>query len=213
MTPALPFSTRFWLFIYGYPNIAGALFGLIGLLLLFAGVIASGWVYIVAGLYGLGYLLAWQLAPRELHLAIAREVHAENLLAELDSLVDKTRKRLPQEAILRLERLRGTLADLLPRLAEGTGFSHEGHSVERTVRDYLPATLENYLQLPSAFARMHVLRDGKTARDMLLDQLDLLSAQMHSMLASVLSDDARALTENGIFLEQKFKPYDFFQTH
>ncbi|MDP2787408.1 MAG: hypothetical protein Q8O79_04965 [Pseudomonadota bacterium] len=211
MTPSLPFSLRFWLFLYGYPNIAGSALGLVGLALFFLGIIGPGWPYIVAGLYGLGWVLAWQLAPREMHLEIAREARAEALLGELENLIKRVHKHLPREAQVLLQSLRQTLAELLPRLADNTVFSQEGHTVEKTVRDYLPATLENYLHLPPAFARMHTLKDGKTAQSMLLDQLGLLDDQMRQMLANALRDDARALAENGAFLEQKFKPVDFFR--
>ncbi len=210
MKQKLPFSTRFWLFLYGYPNITGAMLGLLGLGLYFAQVIGPGWPWIVCGLYGLGWMLAWQLAPREMHLEITREACAEALLDELENLVRRVNKRLPKEAQHLLNSLRQTLLELLPRLTDDTVFSHEGHSVEKTVRNYLPATLENYLRLPPAFAHMHVLKEGKTAQAMLLEQLTLLDTQMRQMLANALRDDARALAENGAFLEQKFRPLDFF---
>jgi hypothetical protein len=209
--PGLPLSLRFWLFLYGYPNIAGSALGLGGLALFFLGIIGPGWPFIVAGLYGLGWLLAWQLAPQEMHLEIAREARAEALLSELENLIKRVHSHLPREAQVLLESLRQTLAELLPRLADNTVFSQEGHNVEKTVRDYLPVTLENYLHLPPAFARMHVLKAGKTAQAMLLEQLGLLDGQMSQMLANVLQDDARALAANGAFLEQKFQPVDFFR--
>jgi len=211
MSPRLPIAIRIWLYLYGYPNILGSLFGLVGLGLYFFGLIGPGWGYLVAGLYALGALLAWQLAPATPHLAIAREAHAEVLLDELDQLVRRVGKRLPKTAQERLENLRRTLAELLPRLGEHTVFSQEGHSVEKTVREYLPATLENYLRLPPAFAHLHPLQGGKTAETMLLEQLSLLDARMQEMLANALAEDARALAENGAFLEQRFRPYDFFQ--
>lgn len=211
MNGTLPLTLRFWLFLYGFPNIAGSFLGLLGLGLFFLGVIGPGWPAIVAGLYGLGWLLAWQLAPREPHLEIAREVQAEALLEELDTLLRRTRKQLPREALPLLDSLRQTLGELLPRLVESAHFTQEGHSVENTVCDYLPATLENYLRLPPAFARMHTMKNGKTAQAMLLEQLTLLDGQMRQMLVNALKDDASALAENGAFLEQKFRPYDFFR--
>ncbi|MCA1938567.1 MAG: hypothetical protein LDL29_07865 [Dechloromonas sp.] len=213
MTPPLPLATRIWLYLYGYPNILGSLLGLAGLGLYFFGLIGPGWGYLVAGLYMLGALLAWQLAPATPHLAFAREAHAEALLEELELLVRRVRKRLPKSAQERLENLHRTLAELLPRLGEHTVFSEEGHSVEKTVREYLPATLESYLRLPPAFAHIHPLQGGKTAETMLLDQLTLLEERMQLMLTSALAEDARALAENGAFLEHRFRPYDFFKAH
>lgn len=211
MTTRLSPLTRVWLFLYGYPNIVGCVLGLAGLGLYFGGLIGPGWGYLVAGLYALGWLVAWQLAPATPQLAIAREAHADALLQEYDRLLLRVHKRLPKAALDRLHGLRQTLADLLPRLGEHTVFSQEGHAVERTVRQYLPATLENYLRLPPAFAHMHPLQRGKTADAMLLDQLALLDERMQAMLADALAEDARALAENGAFLESRFRPYDFFQ--
>jgi hypothetical protein len=199
-----------WLFLYGSPNIVGSFLGLAGLVLFFIGLIGPGWPFIVLGLYVLGWLLAWQLASRQEHLEIAREAHADNLLRELDRIISRVGKRLPEASQTRLLGLRETLAELLPRLADSSLFSQELHTVEKTVRDYLPATLENYLRLPPLFARLHRMNNGNTAQAMLLEQLVLLDERMQAMLANVLSEDARALTENGLFLEQKFRPQDFF---
>lgn len=209
MSTALPWRLRLWLFLYGYPNIAGAALGLAGLGLFFSGLIGPGWPLIVLGLYALGWLLAWQLAPAGEHLAIAQGAHADSLLADLDELIRKAGKRLPREALDLLRGLRDTLAELLPRLAGSPVFSQEAHSVEKTVRDYLPATLENYLRLPPVFARVHHLANGRTAQAMLLEQLGLLDERMRAMLADALAQDARRLAENGRFLEQKFRPQDF----
>lgn len=211
MNHHLPLTTRLWLFLYGYPNIAGSALGLAGLVLFFAGIIGPGWPWIVAGLYALGALLAWQLTPRRMHLEIARVANAEALLAQLDELIGRVMKRLPKDAVEVLLSLRDTLAALLPRLADSQVFSREAHSVEQTVRDYLPATLENYLRLPAVFARMHGLAGGKTAHVMLLEQLQLLDERMKAMLHDALAEDARAVAENGLFLRQKFQPYDFFK--
>lgn len=211
MSTQLSLATRVWLYLYGYPNIVGAALGLAGLGLYFTGIIGPGWPFIVAGLYALGAVLAWQVAPAEEHLEIARELHADALLAELDRLLAQVAKRLPAQALALLKELRTTLGELLPRLADNATFSSQAHGVEKTVTDYLPATLENYLRLPPMFARMHKLAGGKTADEQLQEQLDLLLAQMRSMLQGALADDARALAENGAFLRDRFTPYDFFQ--
>jgi len=212
MSDSLPLPTHFWLYLYGYPNIVGSVLGLVGLALYFTGIIGPGWPYIVFGLYALGGVLTWQVAPAEAHLEIARELHAGALLAELDQLVKQVAKRLPKEALALLHALRDTLGELLPRLADSPVFSNEVHSVEKTVRDYLPVTLENYLRLPPVFAHMHKLAGGKTADAQLQEQLELLLTQMRTMLQGALADDARALAENGTFLRERFTPYDFFKT-
>lgn len=209
MSPDLPWRLRLWLFLYGYPNLVGSLLGLAGLGLFFAGLIGPGWPLIVLGLYALGWVLAWQFAPGPEHLEIAREAHASALLEELEDIIRRVDKRLPKEAVQLLRSLRDTLAELLPRLAASPIFSQQTHSLEKTVRDYLPTTLENYLRLPPMFARAHSLDGGRTAQALLLEQLGLLNQAMGDMLADTLAQDARRLAENGRFLEQKFQPQDF----
>ena len=43
--------------------------------------------------------------------------------------------------------------------------------VEQTIRGYLPNTLERYLRLPPVYARMHPVKDGKTAEVLLVEHL------------------------------------------
>jgi hypothetical protein len=74
---------------------------------------------------------------------------------------------------------------------------------------YLPETLANYLALPPLFRTSHALRDGKTARDLLADQLSVLDTQMREVVGNVASGDAEALISNGRFLEAKFADRDF----
>ncbi|WP_214278801.1 hypothetical protein, partial [Escherichia coli] len=73
------------------------------------------------------------------------------------------------------------------------------------VLNYLPETLANYVALPPAFRASHVLADGKTARQLLVDQLALLDRQLQEVVANVASSDAQALPANGAFLRRRFQ--------
>jgi hypothetical protein len=76
---------------------------------------------------------------------------------------------------------------------------------------YLPETLANYAALPPAFRASHVLKDGKTARELLADQLGVLDGKLREIVANAAGSDAQALLANGRFLEMKFRPADFLQ--
>jgi len=106
--------------------------------------------------------------------------------------------------------IRETLADLLPRLTDRALYSEETYTVERTIRDYLPTTLESYMRLPAGFAETHALTQGKTARILLVEQLGILDNHLKKLLKNAVEKDARALVENGRFLAEKFKSCDFF---
>jgi hypothetical protein len=54
------------------------------------------------------------------------------------------------------------------------------------------------------YRRLHVVRNGKTAHDLLLDQLHLLDAKMKEIAGNMHASDAQALLANGRFLEEKF---------
>jgi len=63
--------------------------------------------------------------------------------------------------------------------------------------------------LPPAFRSTQALKDGKTARQLLAEQLALLDEKMREIVANVSSADAQALLANGKFLEMKFQQPDF----
>jgi len=54
-----------------------------------------------------------------------------------------------------------------------------------------------------------VLREGKTAQQLLTEQLQLLDEQLQQVVAHVANADAQALLANGRFLEAKFRQPDF----
>jgi sarcosine oxidase gamma subunit len=59
------------------------------------------------------------------------------------------------------------------------------------------------------FRTTHALKDGKTARQLLSEQLALLDAKMREVVLNVTGADAQALLANGRFLEMKFQQPDF----
>jgi len=73
----------------------------------------------------------------------------------------------------------------------------------------LPQTVRNYLQLPPAFAAVHTVEGGKTCKQLLLDQLDILANQLTKLSELINKDDAEALIKNGKFLQEKFQPVSF----
>ena len=82
------------------------------------------------------------------------------------------------------------------------------HIIRQTVLDYLPETLQNYTNLPPAFANLHPVRNGKTARQLLSEQLDLLDKQMVEVAVDLAKNDTQKLLAHGRFLEAKFSQSD-----
>jgi len=193
---------RFYLFLYGSGNILGSLFGLIGLGLFFAGLIKLYWLAIVGGLYLLGFLLA--PANRRLDLKVGSQMGEEAILDALEGMMKTVRKKAPKEVLAILESIRQSFTDILPRLANNAGTPYEVHVIRQTALVYLPEMLETYLALPPAFARLHPVKDGKTATRILVEQLELLDTEMKKLSEDILRDDTEALLAHGAFLKEKF---------
>ncbi|VGO07663.1 hypothetical protein AMB3_3526 [plant metagenome] len=50
------------------------------------------------------------------------------------------------------------------------------------------------------------MHDGKTSRQLFIEQLDLLDGQLVKIAESIYRHDAEAVVANGKFLQDKFRP-------
>jgi hypothetical protein len=210
-TPARrPLTLRLMLFVYGTPNIAGCALALAGPALLFAGVIGPGWGWITLGLYAAGWVAGGLLGNTpEVERRIADTLTVSQTLEHLDDVIARVQSHLTEEMRQRLASVRGSVAEVLPRLLAARAHDTDLFTVRETVLRYLPETLSNYVTLPAAFRLSHVLKDGKTARQLLTEQLSLLDEKLREIVANVSGADAQALVANGQFLEMKFRQPDF----
>ncbi len=171
---------HFWLFLYSARNLTGSALALGGLGLFFAGVIEHWWLAIVAGLYGTG----WLAVP---------------------ALVQVGQKLVRVEAMACLTRIREVVSALAPRLSDGSMGMEQAVALTNAVTRDLPETVRNYRRLPVAFASLHAVENGKTCKQLLIEQLNLLNDQLRKIGDNVYRDDADALLANGRFLREKFK--------
>jgi hypothetical protein len=203
----LPLSTRFMLYLYSTRNIVACIAALSGPALLFLGVIREGWLLITGALYAAGYFAA--PAPQVLDAGLVQSVSFEALLERFDRLVNEARAQLPYKMVDLLDSIRRSIQEVLPRLDDAHVFDDNLFTVRETIARYLPETLANYIALPPIFRVTRVLKDGKTARDLLMDQLVVLDNQMKEVVGNLARGDADALLANGEFLEAKFRERDF----
>jgi hypothetical protein len=201
---------RFLLWLYGNPNMLGCALALLGPLLLFAGVIKPYWWAITAGLYASGWLLGHmsQRTPVT-ERRIEDTLTVAQTLEHLDQLVSRMKPVLTAEMNVHLSSVKTSISEVLPRLVEERSHGTELFTLRETVLRYLPETLANYAALPPVFRTTHGLKNGKTARQLLTEQLALLDTKMREVVVNVASSDAQALLANGQFLEMKFQQPDF----
>lgn len=201
---------RWLLAFYSSANMAGCALALLGPVLLFAGVIGPGWLFITVGLYAVGWLLGWGLARGpELERRIEASLTLDETLEHLDTLLRQVKPQLSPEMNEHLRQVRGSVAEVLPPLLAARSFDNDLFTVRETVLRYLPETLANYVALPPVFRTTHVIKDGKTARQLLTEQLAVLDNQLREIVANVARADAQALIANGQFLKDKFQQPDF----
>jgi len=197
---------RLLLFLYSTPNMVGSLLGLMGLILYFTGIIKSYWFFIVAGLYAIGVLATPKTPTYDLRLS--HQLTVEELRRALEKLVQSIRDKVPPDILTKVQNITASIQDILPRIADVNSGDYNIYVIRQTALEYLPETLQNYLNLPRAFARLHPLKNGKTAQQLLSEQLDLLDAKMREIAEDFHRDDAQQLLVHGRFLEQKFRKSD-----
>ena len=189
-------------YLYSGKNIAGSGLALLGLLLFFTGVITSfWWPFVVAAMYAIGVLLA--PGPPKLGLG-ATSFDPDGIRRSLQRQVSMSSGKLPPPLQTKLQGIADTIQGILPHYAEFPPGSPDLFVVGRTATDYLPSALQAYLSLPRAYATLHKMPNGKTADQVLDDQLTLIATKMDEVADAVHKKDSDALMANGRFLEEKF---------
>ncbi|MBO3747776.1 hypothetical protein J5X84_16985 [Streptosporangiaceae bacterium NEAU-GS5] len=184
-------------------NIVGCVLALVGVVLTFLGVAGPYWPVVVAGLYGVGALLA---PPDRVRLVVSHaEVETRQLRADLDALVAKvTEPRFPADVVTKVSGLAGVLRDILARAEALTASPDQLHVVSQAIRDYLPTSLEAYANLPRAYALTRRGERERSAHDELISQLDLLDTGLGKIADAVYRGDEQALADQGRFLRDRF---------
>lgn len=196
------------MYLYSRKNLVGSLLALFGVLLWYAGFLPRYGLLIVAALYLIGVLVTPRDRSRELNYK-QKYTEAE-IRDELVRVVRQARRRVPREIIQKVESIQASILSILPQLVALGDGDRNLYTIRQTALEYLPDALQNYLDLPPSFAALYPLRDGKTARQLLGEQLDLLDREMKAIVADFAVNDMQKLLAHGRFLEQKFHQEELF---
>ncbi|MBV9439875.1 MAG: hypothetical protein JOZ24_07785 [Candidatus Eremiobacteraeota bacterium] len=200
---------RLPVYVYSNRNIAGSVLGLIALGAYFAGLIHEFWYLIVAGGYGIGALAARD--GGELETQLDPTMNLQAVVDGVTRLAAESRKRLPPEIAALVTEIASDIATVLPRLAAHGAADAAYSDVRATATTYLPDTLNAFLAVPAAYRNTAPIADGKTARQIVVDQLTVLAAKMREIAQNTASDDAQALLANGRFLKERFAAAPVFR--
>ena len=188
------------LYLYSRKNIVACSLALLGIALFFLGIIGPVWPAVVIGMYLIGALVTpngqtWNLIGGQ---------DVSDLSGALSSQVSAVKGKLPDDVYQKVLSIQSTLQSILPKITRLGAGSRDAFVVQKTITDYLPSTLQAYLNLPRAYATLHRMPDGRTPSQVVLDQLTLLDSKLEEVAEAVNKNDTDALLANGRFLEDRF---------
>jgi hypothetical protein len=131
------------------------------------------------------------------------------VLAVLDRLIANVRGLVTDADVATLGRIRDAAARALPpddtplNLAD-----HDTWQLRQICIDYLPGALERFLALPSDRASEPLL-DGKSARQVLDEQLALIENRLDTMATSSYRREASGLLSHARFIADTLRPDPF----
>jgi hypothetical protein len=163
-------------------------------------VIGPVWPAVVIGLYLVGALAT----PNDRQWSLIDDATPSDLAGALSHQVSAIRGKVPDDVYQKVVSIQQTILAILPKIDRLGPGSQDSFVVQKTVTDYLPSTLQAYLNLPRAYATVHRFSDGRTAAQVLIDQLTLLDKKLDEVADAVNKNDADALLANGRFLEDRF---------
>jgi hypothetical protein len=111
---------------------------------------------------------------------------------------------LPIDVQVKVEQIRRKVDVLLGYADRFPPFSQDLYLVRQTATDYLPRTLNSFLSLPPDAVDRPLQEGGKTARQELQAQLDLLDSKLDEIAQDLQRQDADRLLANRRFLESRF---------
>ena len=187
-------------YLYSNKNLVGSAGGLAGLALYFTGLVGDLWPVVVGGLYGVGALATPPTRTFDLHSGL----DPGNLNRAMAEQERRLRGRVPDDVLAAVGRVHGQVREVLERRHALPPGSHDAFVVERTALDYLPTALESYLNLPRGYANRVPVSNGRTPRQILLDQLALLESKLGEVIEAIAKGDTDRLLAHGRFLEDAF---------
>jgi hypothetical protein len=188
-------------------NITGSVLAGGGLVLAFTGIIGFPlWLPVVAALYGIGALVAPSDRAKGGGAGgdAGGNFDRQAVLDSLAALQKDMHGRVPADIEAKVQKITASIQSVLPKAGRLSGGSQHLFVLQRTATDYLPTTVHSYLDLPREYAETHVIDQGKTAHQLVSEQLDVLSAQMNEVVDAANRGDVDALLAQGRFLDEKF---------
>jgi hypothetical protein len=199
-------SSRFGRWLESGKNIVGCVLAVIAIILEVTVGLGAFWPIIVVAAYAVGALL-WPRDRLNLTLALGESASADDLKAQMASLrktMSTQSGRLGDDIVKPLGALLDVLDEIVSKWDDLLVAPEQSHVVQQMIVDYLPTSLQTYLNIPATYALTARVAGKKSAHDELVDQLTLLTTEAEKIRAAVYSKDLDALGDQSRFLQEKF---------
>ena len=131
------------------------------------------------------------------------------VVAVLDRLVANVRGLVPETDVATVRRIRDAAALALPTTDGPLDLTdHETWLLRQICIDYVPGALEHFIALPSDLASKPLL-DGRTARQVLDEQLALIESRLDEMATRSYRSEAGGLLIHARFIADALRPDPF----
>lgn len=199
-------SSRLGRWLESGKNIVGSVLAVIAIILEVTIGLGAFWPVIVIAAYCVGALL-WPRDRLNLTLALGESASADDLRAQLGSLrrtMTAQSGRLGADVVKPLGALLDILDEVVAKWDDLLTAPDQSHVVQQMIVDYLPTSLQTYLNIPATYALTARVVGKKSAHDELLDQLTLLTTEADKIRSAVYTKDLNALGDQSRFLQDKF---------
>lgn len=198
-------------FLYSRGNLVGSLLAAGGLALHLVGLLGGvPWLPVVVALYAIGVLLARPRrdAPTKVDAAdeAAEDTAADaaEVKAGLDRLLITLHGKVADDLYEKFASIRRSILATLADGSAGDASDPNVYLIRATAVSYLPEAFATYLRLPRSLAEARAVAAGRTAHDLLLEQLDLMDKRLRDVAENIVRHDSDRLLANGRFLAQRF---------
>jgi hypothetical protein len=199
-------SSRFGRWLESGKNIAGCVLAVVAIVLQFTIGLGAFWPAIVVAGYAIGALV-WPRSRLSLTMDLGNSATEGELKAQLGSMrrtVSVQGSRLGSDGARSATNLLGILDEIVVKWDDLQVAPEQAHLVQQMIVDYLPTSLQTYLNIPSTYALSARVAGKKSAHDELIDQLTLLTTEADKIRTAVYSKALDALGDQSRFLQQKF---------
>lgn len=199
-------SSRFGRWLESGKNLVGSLLAVVAIVLEVTIGLGPFWPAIVVAAYLVGALL-WPRDRLNLSLAVGETASADDLKAQLASLrktVSQQGGRLGADVVRAVSGLLDILDEIVTKWDDLLTSPEQSHTVQQMIVDYLPTSLQSYLNIPATFALSARVAGKENAHDALLDQVSLLTTAADKIRSAVYAKDLDALGDQSRFLQGKF---------